>query len=379
MAAMIAATMISCEDNTGGNKDNTEYTGGSRLGGDVKKDITLDASVDYKLVSPLFVEDGASLTIPAGTKITGTSGFYSYILVLKGGKIFVNGTDKAPVTMTSKGKKDPWGGLIINGKAPLAGEKEGSTEINSDFSYGGKVANDNSGSITYLILGYTGSRNNGDTEHNGLTLNGVGNGTKIENVFVHDGADDGIEFYGGTVNVTNLLVVNADDDMFDFTQGYSGTLKNAYGYRSAEYKTAEDDPSGIEADGNLDGLNGEYTGQSNFKVENMTIDINLPYNNTDKTRFMTSGLKIRRGAKATIVNALITGTGYVKVLNDMADKKGDGDKASSISITNKLTTPADKNFAATAPSTEADYPNVKIVDGNTGCDRSLFNWTNYKF
>jgi len=66
---------------------------------------------------------------------------------------------------------------------------------------------------------YAGARNTADIEHNGLTLNGVGNGTKIQNVYVLESADDAIEFFGGTVNVTNLLAVNPDDDMFDFTQG----------------------------------------------------------------------------------------------------------------------------------------------------------------
>lgn len=76
-----------------------------------------------------------------------------------------------------------WGGLIINGKAPLADPNEkGSTEINSAYLYGGNNPNDNSGTITYLKLEYTGARSSADVEHNGLTLNGVGNGTKIENI-----------------------------------------------------------------------------------------------------------------------------------------------------------------------------------------------------
>lgn len=80
---------------------------------------------------------------------------------------------------------------------------------------------------------YAGARSTADIEHNGLTLNGVGNGTKIENIYILESADDAVEFFGGTVNVTNLLAVNPDDDMFDFTQGYSGKLKTAMAFGKA--------------------------------------------------------------------------------------------------------------------------------------------------
>src|SRR5690606_28838925 len=139
--------------------------------------------------------------------IKAKKGFGSYILVLQGGKINVNGTADKPVTMTAdvpNAEQGYWGGLIINGRAPLSGGSTGSTEINSAYSYGGTNTADNSGSITYLKLEATGARSSANVEHNGLTLNGVGNGTKIENVFIPDGADDGIEFFGGSVNVKNL-------------------------------------------------------------------------------------------------------------------------------------------------------------------------------
>lgn len=78
---------------------------------------------------------------------------------------------------------------------------------------------------------------------NGLTLNAVGNGTKIENVVVRESADDAIEFFGGTVNVTNFVSINADDDMFDFTEGYSGTLKNAYGIWDENHSSTGEGPT----------------------------------------------------------------------------------------------------------------------------------------
>src|SRR5690606_18790757 len=126
----------------------------------------------------------------------------------------------------------------------------GSTEVNTAYVYGGSNVSDNSGELSYLILGNTGARSSADVEHNGLTLNGVGNGTTITDLYIYDCADDAIEFFGGSVNVNNLLAVNPDDDMFDFTQGYNGSLKNAYGIWEVGYTSSESDPRGIEADGN---------------------------------------------------------------------------------------------------------------------------------
>lgn len=357
------------------------------LRGILTHDVSLDASKTYALAGALIVEKGGSITIPAGTKIVADEGFGNYILVAQGGKIFVEGTAERPVKMvgkTTKAKAGFWGGLIINGYAPLtSSQQEAKTEINNDYPYGGNKTNDNSGSITYLILESTGARSSADIEHNGLTLNGVGNGTKIENVFVYECADDGIEFFGGSVNVKNLLVVNTDDDMFDFTQGYNGTLENAYGIWEQGFTSTESDPRGIEADGNFDGNYKDDANQSNFTVKNMTIDLRLDHNN-DKTTQMQDVIKVRRGAKATVINALVKGTGAAGDLIDMGDKKGFGDTTSAISLTNALTNAIagkEVNNSATINDVKEtrEFPNVKVEAGNTGCPTNIFSWTGYNF
>jgi hypothetical protein len=199
----------------------------------------------------------------------------------------------------------------------------------------------------------------------------VGNGTKIENVYIPYGADDAIEFFGGSVNVKNFLAVDPDDDMFDFTQGYSGTLENAYGIWQTGYVSTESDPRGIEADGNLDGNNPTQTGQSNFTVKNMTIDLRLAPS-TAEGNYMHDVIKVRRGAKATIENALVIGQGQAKDLIDMNDSKGNGDPETTISITNKLTTAINgEEVNGTAIVTKAE--------ANTGCSNDIFNWTGYEF
>jgi len=348
----------------------------NELSGSIKGTKTLDATVEYLITGPVIVEEGGVLNIPAGTVIKAQKGFNSYVLVLQGGKINAKGTASAPITFTAdiaNAQQGYWGGLIINGKAPLAGGEKGSTEVNTSFLYGGDVANDNSGELTYVKLEYTGARSSADVEHNGLTLNGVGSGTKIENIYIPNSSDDGIEFFGGSVNVKNLLVVNSDDDMFDFTQGYTGTLENAYGIWEKGYISSESDPRGIEADGNLDGNTPDQAGQSNFTVKNMTIDLKLDPIAADhadfKKKSMQDVLKIRRGAKATITNALFKGTGTAENIVDFNDGKGNGDATSTITYKSTLPVPTKEVVKGTG--------NVTVNDSNTGCASNIFGWTGY--
>jgi hypothetical protein len=349
--------------------DNGNVLEGNVLGGDLTKSTSLDASVEYTLDGTLAIKDGITLTIPAGTVIKAKKGFSNYVIVERGGKIIAQGTASKPIKFTSAEATPAagdWGGLVINGKAPVSGATagtEGSTEVNNNLKYGGTDNADNSGILEYVILEYTGAKSTADVEHNGLTLNAVGNGTKIENIYVPHTSDDGIEFFGGSVNVTNILVINPDDDMFDFTQGYSGTLKNAYGVWKSGYTSAEEDPRGIEADGNLDGNGPTHVGQSNFKVENLTI-LN------SSTFKMTDIIKVRRGATANISNAWVNGGSQLTDVIDLTDSKGNAASATSIlykdasGIANAV-----KNNGATPAAT------VTVTDSNTGTDKSLFSWT----
>ena len=269
----MAFTFVSCGDD---DKTELPVKEDNELSGSITSTLQLDAAIEYELVGPLIVEEGGVLEIPAGTVIKAQEGFSKYILVLQGGKINARGTADKPVKMIADKEnagEGYWGGLIINGLAPLADPAEvGSTEVNSAYVYGGNNPADNSGVITYLVLGNTGARSSADVEHNGLTLNGVGNGTKIENLYIYDGRR-WHRVLRGSVNVKNLLVVNSDDDMFDFTQGYNGTLSARHLGRGLPKR--ESDPRGIEADGNLDGNFKDHPNQANFTVKNMTIELKL--------------------------------------------------------------------------------------------------------
>jgi hypothetical protein len=235
----------------------------TNLSGDVTTDVILDASLEYELTGAYVIQDGGSLTIPAGTTIKATGGTSAYIAVAQGGQIFVNGTSSNPVVMTS-GAANPsaadWGGLVVCGKAPTNVGSTATSEV-ADLTYGGSIANDNSGSIRYLRLEYTGATFNSSKEFNGLSLFGVGSGTTVEYIQSFEGGDDGIEFFGGTVNGRYLVSTNSGDDSIDFADGWAGT--GQYWYISGGAK------AGIEGSNNGD--NGNATPVTMASLSNITV------------------------------------------------------------------------------------------------------------
>lgn len=362
--------------------DNNVTPGGQvttqNLAGNLTSDLILKSGVAHNLIGALLVKDGATLTIEAGVTVNALAGGTDvYILVERGGKIIANGTAANPIKFTSSAtspKAGDWGGLIINGKAPLSrqngSESNAATEVKNSILFGGSLANDNSGILNYVILEYTGARIDDEAEHNGLTLNGVGSETVLSNIAIFNGDDDGIEFFGGTVNATNILVVNAKDDMFDFSQGYVGTCTNLYGVREAGYLPVTSDPRGIEADGNLDGNSPSDINQSAFTINGVTMINNAAIELTD-------AIKIRRGAKATITNAYVevgVGAGFADFV-DLTDSKGDANATTTITVignsANGLNIADNKTVAGAT---------INATNGTAGgADKTAFAWTGYKF
>jgi len=218
------------------------------LTGTITSDMTLDANNDYVLEQSLSVGSGATLTIPAGTTINATvetgDETSTYIVVQKGGQIAIQGTAAAPVVMQSTGgESGDWGGLVILGDATTTEGIDATAEI-GNFQYGGTNDTDSSGSISYLIIRHAGAQIDAESQYNGLTLYAVGSGTTIDNVAIFDGEDDGVEFFGGTVSASNMYFENNQDDSIDWTEGWNGTLTNAYVSHTEEgFSTA------VEADG----------------------------------------------------------------------------------------------------------------------------------
>ena len=380
VAILLSSCSLDNDDENQGIIPGTEVTS-QNLAGNLTTDLRLTSGIAHNLIGALLVKDGATLTIDAGTRINALAGGTDvYILVEKGGKIIADGTADNPIVFTSNAtnpQPGDWGGIIVNGKAPLSrqagSESNSAAEVNAAILYGGAVSEDNSGILNYVKIEYTGARIDDEAEHNGLTLNAVGAGTVISNIAILNGDDDGIEFFGGTVNATNILVVNAKDDMFDFTQGYVGTCTNLYGVRENGYTAVTSDPRGIEADGNLDGNTPTDIDQSLFTIDKITI-----INNASGVD-MSDGIKVRRGATATITNAYLSlGSGATySDLVDLTDGKGDGTDA--ISITGNANT-ANGLDITDIKNTTSGGATVSITAATTGgADSSVFAWSGYSF
>lgn len=349
------------------------------LSGNLTTDLRLENNgTEYVLNGTLLVKDGATLTIDAGVTIKALAGGTDvYILVEKGGVIIADGTPTNPIRFTSNAANPApgdWGGLIINGKAPVSRQSgsasNAATEVNNSIFFGGDVIADYSGILDHVILEYTGARIDDEAEHNGLTLNGVGSGTTISNIFIKNGDDDAIEFFGGTVNASNILVVNPKDDMFDFSQGYVGTCTNLYGIREAGYTAVTSDPRGIEADGNLDGNSPTDINQSNFTINGLTIIHNGGIDLTD-------AIKVRRGATATITNAYVavgTSSTFADFI-DLEDSKGNATSSTNITAVGNSANGLDINDNKNTPGATLTVSNGTTVSVSS----SLFSWTGYSF
>jgi len=213
----------------GGSCPNACPTGeDTNLSGSLEEDRTLDPAETYTLTGVFSVEAGVTLTIPAGTTIISQTGTDRYIVVQKGGMIDIQGTSGNPVIMTSANENPgDWGGLVIAGNATTTEGVDAIAEVGG-IIYGGTDDGDNSGSIEYLVINYAGAQINAESQYNGLSLYAVGSGTSISNVAILNGTDDGVEFFGGTVSASNIYLENNEDDAIDWTEGWNGTLSDAY-------------------------------------------------------------------------------------------------------------------------------------------------------
>ena len=279
-------------------------------------DMTLDASKNYVINGQVYVKDGASLTIPAGTTVSVTKtdnlSEKGVLVITQGSKLFVNGTSDKPVVFTSgAANKAPgdWGAVIILGKAPtnIATGNIPGLAVSASTAYGGAVSDDNSGSIKYLRLEYCGGINpDGEDEWavdkaSGLVLASVGSGTVVDNVMVAHSNDDGFQFVGGTVNATHLIAYNNNDDDFDFDYGYEGRLQYIISYRTGLNSTHALRANGFESyNDEVPTLNAPLTRPI---VSNMTII--GPEGNLPTPGNINQGVYIRKGTRFVMQNSII--------------------------------------------------------------------------
>ena len=204
--------------------------------------------------------DGPTLTVRPGVTVA-LQNPEDFVAILRGSRIIAEGSDDAPITFTSeddvRGLVSPeevqsWGGMVINGfgftnacnyEAGWDPEDSGTTltlAAGADCSilmegaegarenhYGGTVPDDNSGTLSYVVVKHAGFEVVEGNELNGITFGAVGSGTTLNNVEVYSNQDDGVEFFGGGVDLNNYLALYVRDDSIDIDQGYYGVITNA--------------------------------------------------------------------------------------------------------------------------------------------------------
>ncbi|QHS62538.1 hypothetical protein [Chitinophaga agri] len=230
--------------------------GDSTISGVITSNLFLDSCKVYKLSGIVYVSNNATLTISKGALVQGIKGAPGGTLVItRGAKLVAAGTQYSPILFTSDQAtpaSGDWGGIVLLGKANINQgdsalvEGIGGTPPASAY-YGGTVTNDNSGVLTYVRIEYAGYELSTDNELNGLTLAGVGSGTTLNHVEVYKSKDDAFEFFGGSVNATHLIAIDPLDDMFDFDNGFSGSIDYALGV-SDPNRADKSQSNGIESD-----------------------------------------------------------------------------------------------------------------------------------
>lgn len=211
--------------------------------GEISGDITTAKTYplgNYTIQGTVRIKSGASLTIAAGSTITANvgDGTADALLVENGGKLYLEGQAGLPIVFTESSKTaGSWGGIIMFGNAPIVGANNitsATSEDGNNLPYGGTDATHNGGILKYVRVEYAGKKLTDNTsEMNGFSFYSVGSGTTLENLVAYKGADDGFEFYGGTVSAKNLISYGNYDDSFDWQDGWKGDLNtNWYAYQT---------------------------------------------------------------------------------------------------------------------------------------------------
>ena len=370
----------------------------NKLSGQITSDMTLTNDVIWELQGRVVVTAGATLTINEGTIIkayAGQEASASVLIIARGAKIKANGTADKPIIFTSiadnitlgqsngtnltQNDRGLWGGLIILGKAKasLAGDAlenqiEGIPASDTNGLYGGTDNADDSGTLNYISIRHGGTSIGDGNEINGLTLGAVGSSTIISNVEVVANVDDGIEWFGGTVNVSNAIVWACGDDGLDIDEAYSGTITNSAVIQGdiSDHAMEIDGPAGsLEGRFTLDGItlignttteNGEYADLrdramgtlKNIYAVGFKADSDLELDNNGVAQNFLNG-------KLTFSNWVVNlPAGVAEAKDIFVEKTGDGENTIILNPT----------FTERAASW--------ATSGNTGgANLSTFTWT----
>ena len=257
----------------------------------------------------------AILSIDPGVIVIGQSQA-SFLVVNRGSQINAVGTVAAPIIFTSlanlegtatDGSSNQWGGVYMLGRAPISNcnaavtggtaqcqqQAEGT---NAPALYGGANAADNSGQLRYVQIRFTGFSLAANAELQGLTTGGVGSGTRIENIHIHNSGDDGVEIFGGTHNLKNLVVTGADDDGIDTDFGYKGFMQFVIAIQRPQSLGTNGDTM-IEADSNPEVVGADdFIPRQNTRLSNFTFI---------QTRTGTRAIHLRGGTDYALLNGVV--------------------------------------------------------------------------
>lgn len=325
------------------------------LDSDITENVTLETGKTYTLNGGVHVKSGATLTIQPGVTIVAQHDeTVDYILIEQGAKIDAQGTAAQPIVMTSEKKEaGAWGGLHICGYAHT-NNGSGKSEI-GNAPYGGNNDADDSGTLKYIRLEYTGYAFDEEHEANGVSFYGVGNGTTVEHLQAYQESDDGFEFFGGSVNVKYMVVTSCSDDSFDWTEGWNGKAQFLVAYQEGESSLGYACDCLMECDNN--GTNNAATPVAHPTIANAT----LIGNGGD-----AQGVRLRAGTQVELYNTIITGKGKPLTVetNETENALKDGtSKLEYVAISGELS------------SKQGIYTNADFAQATGNLTNQEFSWT----
>jgi hypothetical protein len=352
-----------------------------RLTGVYTQDITLTNDTTWVLDGLVRIgndnANSATITIEPGTVLIGAGQTADYLYISPGSRILANGTAAAPIVLTSPQDgfdaefDDPQpgdvGGLVVSGNAPSNACPDAPFNCFSEFDqtqrFGGDDPNDSSGEVSYFQVRYAGIEFQPNAEVNSFTFQGVGNGTRVHHLQAFRGQDDGIEFFGGTVNVNYMVVTEGGDDAVDWDLGYSGNLQ--YGLVIHGEGFGED--YGIEGASNPDSF--DALPRATPTVANYTF---LGNGNGD------SGILFKDGSGGRIFNTIVSGfpTSCIEWDDAPATYNAAGTPAApnaDVSAFNGVIIDCPTSFKddTGAPFAVGDFFNSTAFDGNEAANPQL--------
>ncbi len=290
------------DDSGGSSTDCVEENGACVLSGTYTEDMTLTADKNWLLRSKVEIGDDqnpVTLTIEPGTTIYGEGASTGMLVITRGAKINAVGRADAPIVFTSdqpvgSRARGQWGGVVINGRAPINACADGTPDCEAEGEggmgkYGGSDDADNSGTLKYVRIEFGGIEVSPDNEINGLSLQAVGSGTSIDYIQVHQNLDDGIEWWGGSVDVKHILVTGVGDDGLDWDFGYHGRVQYAVVHQAGDAGN-----NALEGDNNPDVYDAAPTSAPVFSHLTLIGSTTIPEDNF--------GILARRGTAGQFWN-----------------------------------------------------------------------------